>query len=92
MIIAIIATTERLFHIIEKNILEKEKALNFYADAIFYLFMSLILLSSSCFLLSYFNKNVSETKFLKRILVACVVYKVSFLLVLFKYRGFSDSI
>ena len=63
MIITIIATTERLFILLTKNILEKEKALNFYEVVIFCLFIFIILLSSSGFLLSYFNKNVKQTKF-----------------------------
>ena len=66
MVITIIATTERLFILLTKNILEKEKALNVYADVIFSLFIFIILLSSSCFLLSYFSKNVKETKFFEK--------------------------
>ena len=54
------------FILLRKSILEKEKALHFYADVIFCLFISLILLSSSCFLLSDFNKNVKETKFFEK--------------------------
>ena len=89
MIITIIATTERLFHIIDKK---KEKALNFYADVIFCLFIFIILLSISCFLLSYFNKNVKETIFFgKEFLWLGLLIKFSFLLVLFKYRAVSDA-
>ena len=54
------------FILLTKSILEKEKRLKFYADVIFCLFISIILLSSSLFLLSYFNKNVKETKYFEK--------------------------
>ena len=81
------------FVLFTKKILEKENALHFYGDVIFCLFISLVLLSSSFFLLSYFNKNVKETKFFENKFLWLVLFiKFRFLLFLFKYRGFSDWI
>ena len=56
-----------VFISLTKNILEKENALNFYADLIFCLFISIFL-----------NKNVKETKFFENNSCGLCCYKVLF--------------